>query len=51
MLEIKNKGTTANFLERMTTFPHFNRLIGLDDIRVLEKKYETHGLDAIRKLD
>ncbi len=51
MLEIKNKGTTANFFERMTTFPHFNRLIGLDDIRVLEKKYETHGLDAIRKLD
>jgi len=43
MLEIKNKGTTDDFLDRMTTFPHFNRLIGLDAIRTLEKKYVVQG--------
>ncbi len=48
MSEIKTKGTTADHLEHMTTFQHFNRLIGLDAVRALEHGYEAQGLEAVR---
>jgi methylisocitrate lyase len=48
MFEIKKRGTTANFLERMTTFTEFNSLIGLDSIRALEQGYEEQGLNTVR---
>lgn len=48
MLEIKKRGTTASFLERMTTFTEFNSLIGLDSIRALEHGYEEQGLNTMR---
>ncbi len=48
MSEIKTKGTTADYVEHMATFQHFNRLIGLDAISALEHTYEAQGLDAVR---
>lgn len=48
MSEIKTKGTTADHLEHMATFQHFNRLIGLDAVRALEHRYEAQGLAAVR---
>lgn len=51
MEEIKNRGTTANFLERMTTFADFNRLIGLESLRGLERYYEKQALGALEKGD
>jgi methylisocitrate lyase len=48
MFEMKKKGTTAGFLERMTTFTEFNSLIGLDSIRALEQGYEEQGLNTVR---
>ena len=47
LAEIKEKGTTADYLERMVTFPDFNRLIGLDAVREMEKEYEAQGLAAV----
>ena len=39
MKELKEKGTTESFLDRMVTFTRFNELIGLRDIRKKEEMY------------
>ncbi|MDM8557065.1 oxaloacetate decarboxylase [Desulfococcaceae bacterium HSG7] len=39
MAEIAATGTTAGFSERMVSFDEFNRLIGLDRLRSLERSY------------
>jgi 2-methylisocitrate lyase-like PEP mutase family enzyme len=39
MQELKNKGTTEFCMEKMIPFEEFNRLMGLPEIRGLEKKY------------
>jgi 2,3-dimethylmalate lyase len=39
MRELKEKGTTESFLDRMITFTSFNELVGLPDIRKKEEGY------------
>jgi methylisocitrate lyase len=39
MLEIKTTGTTDGFRDRMVDFDQFNELIGLEDLRSLEKGF------------
>jgi len=39
MHDLKTSGTTAGFLENMTTFDDFNQLVGLERLRALESKY------------
>ncbi len=39
MKEIKETGSTQNFVQKMIPFEDFNRLIGLDILRDLEKSY------------
>jgi carboxyvinyl-carboxyphosphonate phosphorylmutase len=39
MRELKEKGTTESFLDRMITFAPFNELVGLPDIRKKEEGY------------
>ena len=39
MAEIAATGTTAGFSDRMVSFDEFNRLIGLDRLRSLERNY------------
>jgi len=39
MRELKEKGTTESFLDRMITFASFNELVGLPDIRKKEEGY------------
>jgi carboxyvinyl-carboxyphosphonate phosphorylmutase len=39
MKELKEKGTTESFLDRMITFTSFNELVGLPDIRKREEDY------------
>jgi 2-methylisocitrate lyase-like PEP mutase family enzyme len=39
MRELKEKGTTESFLDRMITFTSFNELVGLPDIRKKEEDY------------
>jgi methylisocitrate lyase len=39
MKELKEKGTTKSFLDRMITFTSFNELVGLPDIRKREESY------------
>lgn len=39
MQELKNKGTTEPCMEKMIPFEEFNKLMGLPEIRELEKKY------------
>lgn len=39
MEELKEKGTTAGFINRMVTFEKFNKLIGLNSIRQMENKF------------
>ncbi len=39
MRVIKETGSTADFMHRMIPFEEFNRLVGLEDIRALEKSY------------
>jgi methylisocitrate lyase len=39
MRELKEKGTTESFLDRMITFTSFNDLVGLPDIRKKEEGY------------
>jgi methylisocitrate lyase len=39
MRELKEKGTTDSFLDRMITFTNFNELVGLPDIRKKEEGY------------
>lgn len=39
MAEIAATGTTAGFSKRMVSFDEFNRLIGLDHLRSLERSY------------
>ena len=39
MRELKEKGTTESFLDRMITFASFNELVGLLDIRKKEEGY------------
>lgn len=37
--ELMDKGTTAHWLEEMMIFPEFNKLLGLENIIGLQKKY------------
>ena len=39
MKELKEKGTTESFLDRMVTFTRFNELVGLPEIRSKEEIY------------
>jgi len=39
MKELKEKGTTESFLNRMIPFSYFNELVGLQDIRKREEFY------------
>jgi len=39
MRELREKGTTQSFLDRMITFTSFNELVGLPDIRKKEEVY------------
>jgi methylisocitrate lyase len=39
MTEIAATGTTAGFSNKMVSFDEFNRLIGLDRLRSLERSY------------
>ena len=39
MKELKEKGTTESFLDRMITFTSFNELVGLPDLRKREEDY------------
>jgi len=39
MKELKERGTTESFLDRMIPFSHFNELVGLQDIRKKEEFY------------
>ena len=41
MRTLKAEGTTKNALKNMITFDEFNELIGLPEIRQIEKKYVT----------
>ncbi|OIQ07799.1 2,3-dimethylmalate lyase [Moorella thermoacetica] len=43
MANLKASGTTMNFLEQMLPFSEFNKLIGLPEIKELERKYATNG--------
>jgi len=39
MKELKERGTTESFLDRIIPFSHFNELVGLRDIRKKEEFY------------
>lgn len=39
MNELKDKGTTQEFIDKMIPFSQFNELIGLPKIRQLEDEY------------
>ena len=39
MKELKEKGTTESFLDRIISFSHFNELVGLQEIRKREEFY------------
>jgi methylisocitrate lyase len=39
MEEIHRTGTSEGYLAQMITFPDFNRMIGLEELRAVEKKY------------
>jgi methylisocitrate lyase len=39
MEEIHRTGTSEGYLDQMITFPDFNRMIGLEELRAAEKKY------------
>jgi carboxyvinyl-carboxyphosphonate phosphorylmutase len=41
MTELKETGTTAGMMDKMITFEKFNRLVGLSEIRNIEKIYNT----------
>ncbi|MCF6466048.1 isocitrate lyase/PEP mutase family protein [Clostridium sp. Cult2] len=41
MLHLKETGRTNDYLDNMITFEEFNKLIGLPEIRKLERKYAT----------
>lgn len=41
MLHLKETGRTNDYLDNMITFEEFNKLIGLPEIRELERKYAT----------
>lgn len=47
MKELKNRGTTCDFIEKMIPFQEFNELIGLPEIRELETRYVrgTYDID------
>jgi carboxyvinyl-carboxyphosphonate phosphorylmutase len=47
MKELKERGTTEFFMDRMIPFSHFHQLVGLDDIR---KKEEFYLGDLWRKI-
>jgi methylisocitrate lyase len=44
MKELKERGTTESFLDRMMPFSHFNELVGLQDIRKKEEEYYLKGI-------
>ncbi|MGI6423653.1 MAG: isocitrate lyase/PEP mutase family protein [Tepidanaerobacteraceae bacterium] len=48
MRTLKNGGTTEDALDKMITFEEFNKLIGLPEIRKIEKKYLT-GRNCVTK--
>ena len=39
--ELKKTGTTAGLIDKMLTFHQFNTLVGLEDFRALEAKYQV----------
>lgn len=39
MVELKNTGTTAGFMDKMIYFEEFNKLVGLPKIRKIERDY------------
>jgi len=41
MIHLKETGRTNDYMDKMITFEEFNRLIGLPEIREIEKKYAT----------
>lgn len=41
MRTLKKEGTTRNYLDKMIAFEEFNKLIGLPEVRNIEKKYAT----------
>ncbi|MHA1482909.1 MAG: isocitrate lyase/PEP mutase family protein [Candidatus Heimdallarchaeaceae archaeon] len=41
MAELKETGTTAGMIDKMITFKKFNQLVGLPEIRKIEKTYKT----------
>ena len=41
MMVLKTEGTTTNYLDKMIPFEEFNKLLGLPEIRLIEKKYAT----------
>jgi carboxyvinyl-carboxyphosphonate phosphorylmutase len=45
MQELKRDGSTKAFVDRMIPFGEFNELVGLPEVREMEKKYAT-GRDA-----
>lgn len=47
MQHLKEKGTTLDYLDKMIPFEEFNKLVGLPEIRELEKKYATGRDDSI----
>lgn len=46
MIHLKETGGTKDYLDKMITFEEFNKLIGLPEIRELERKYAT-GRDIV----
>jgi 2-methylisocitrate lyase-like PEP mutase family enzyme len=41
MKVLKTEGSTKNYLNQMIAFEEFNKLIGLPEIREIERKYAT----------
>jgi len=41
MIHLKETGRTSDYMDKMITFEEFNKLIGLPEIRELERKYAT----------
>lgn len=41
MIHLKETGRTNDYMDKMITFEEFNKLIGLPEIREIEKKYAT----------
>ncbi len=39
--ELRDKGTTAGVMEKMMVFPEFNKLLGLEKVMSLQKKYTS----------